>query len=89
MDTNQIDFEENLGPALAALRKRSGKSGRQVAKEIGRSHAGVYRYENGRSDFSAWTLFKYLVAVNASLVDLHEAIHEQVRSRTQGRSESI
>ena len=74
---------ETLGPALVVLRKRSGKSGRQVAREIGRSHTGVYRYENGRSDFSTRTLLKYLAAVNASLVDLHEAIHLQVGSSTK------
>lgn len=80
MLTNGFDFKESLGPALAVLRKRSGKTCRQVASEIGRSFAVVSRYERGRRDLSTETLFKYLAAVNASLTDLQEVIQKLVDS---------
>jgi transcriptional regulator with XRE-family HTH domain len=77
VDTNRIVFK-TLGPALAALRRQSGKTGPQVAKEIGRSHTIVYRYEHGYRELSTFMLFRYLTAVNASLVDLHEAMQQQL-----------
>ena len=78
MDTKRFGIEF-LGPALAILRKRSGKTASEVALEIGRSHTGVSRYENGGRELTSRILFRYLDAVNATFVDLHEAI-QQVRS---------
>lgn len=82
MVTNRFDLMRALGPALAALRKQSGKTARQVAREIGRSNTGVSRYECGQREISIEILFKYLAAVGASLGDLDEAIQQQVGSGT-------
>lgn len=87
MVTNRMDLKRTLGPALAELRKRSGKSGHQVAREIGRSQPIVSRYESGRRIPSTTMLFKYLAAVNASLSDLDEAIQIQKQAPTPGRAE--
>lgn len=68
------DDLELLGRALAALRKRTGKSGRDVAGAMGCSASVISRYEQGQRDLSIRSVLRYLRVVNASLVELHNTM---------------
>ena len=63
-----------LGPALAWLRRRCGKKGKDVAAEIGRTTSEVSRYERGRRRPSIRSILRYLDAVGADLRELEEMI---------------
>ncbi len=66
-----LDFAHRLGSALRALRKESGLSQTQVAQGMGLSKSSqslIGRYENGLKIPRVDQLYRYLQAVDSSLI---------------------
>ena len=65
------------GPALAFLRRRSGKTQEEVAAAAAMARSQVSDYENGRTvNLKISTLVRYLRAVEADLYDLYAVIEQ-------------
>ena len=67
-----LDFARRLGSALRALRKESNLSQTQVAQGMGLSKSSqslIGRYEKGQKIPRVDQLYRYLQAVDSSLVD--------------------
>ncbi len=63
-----------LGPYLRGLRKRTGKTCADMAKELNRSVALVSLWERGGSRMSAPDLDRYLRSVGGTVWERDEAL---------------
>jgi len=64
-----------LGPYLRDLRKRTGLTCAEMAKEMGKSVALVSLWERGGSRIAACDLDGYLKLVHATVWERDEALH--------------
>jgi transcriptional regulator with XRE-family HTH domain len=69
-----VSFLEGLGPALRLLRRRSGKTQREIAKAAGISKNLLSNWETGATHPSMESLAKTLDVLGVDLLDLHNTI---------------
>ena len=69
-----MSFLEGLGPALRLLRRRSGKTQREIAKAAGISKNLLSNWETGATQPSMESLAKTLDVLDMDLLDLHNTI---------------
>lgn len=65
---------EKLGPALVLLRKRQGMTQKAVAEAAGMNSSRLSNYESNGKNLSARSLWRLLVALDCSFVDLEAAL---------------
>ncbi len=65
---------DQLGPAVQLLRKRRGLRQRDLAEAAGLGRTTVVQLEGGGANATWDTLCRVLLALGATLLDLHEAI---------------
>lgn len=77
---------EGLGKALRWLRARQDKRQYAVAQQAGITKAMLSAYETGKQKPSLETLDKVLAAMEADLVDLHDALLVVADPRSRGEA---
>ncbi len=83
-----MSFPDGLGPALRLLRRRAGKTQREIAKAAGISKNLISNWETGGTHPSMDSLAKTLDILGADLLDLHNTIQLLAGRPAEGRSPS-
>ena len=69
-----MSFQEDVGPAIRILRKRAGKTQKEVAEAAGTSKNLLSNWETGTTLPSVSSLEKTLAVFDADLLELHNTI---------------